>query len=270
MQAQTERQNLVREIEAGLRQGDFVPHFQPQIRLSDRQVTGVEALVRWNHKTRGCLEPDTFLHVAKDVGLLHDIDETVRTQSIDLISELSNSGLTIHSLALNVSEDHLGSPSFLEGLQRIPNLPFELRFELLETMTLDRLEGRLAWTIDRIREYGIKLDLDDFGSSKASILNLMHIDPAHLKIDRHLIAGITENGAAKRLVGSIIDMSHSLDVPVIAEGAEDEQTITCLEHLGCDYVQGFALAPPMTKEQLAKFLTSYSPAPRDTASSTKT
>ncbi|MEO1024239.1 MAG: EAL domain-containing protein [Pseudomonadota bacterium] len=256
-QAQIERQMLIREIEDGLKQGEFVPYFQPQFSLPDRNVTGVEALVRWNHATRGCLAPDTFLHVARDIGLLRDIDEAVQAQSIEMMTEVSTSDVAIKSLAVNVSEEHLGSPDFLENLARIPELPFELRFELIETMTLDRLEGRLAWTIDRIREFGFKLDLDDFGLSKASIINLMNIDPAHLKIDRHLIASITESGSAKRLVGSIIEMSHSLDVPIIAEGAEDEETVACLENLGCDYVQGFALAPPMPKEQLREFLQNY-------------
>ena len=269
MQEQVERQNMIRDIETGLEQGEFVPHFQPQFSLPERHVTGVEALVRWNHKTRGCLEPDGFLHIAKEIGLLRAIDETVRKQSLDVIHELSKSGFAVNSLAVNVSEDHLGSPDFLEDLQRIPDLPFELRFELLETMTLDRLEGRLAWTIDRIREYGFKLDLDDFGLSNASIINLTHIDPAHLKIDRHLIAGITESSAAKRLVTSIIEMSHSLDVPVIAEGAEDDKTVECLEQLGCDFVQGFVLAPPMPKDRLAEFLRSYVPKHQSAASPAK-
>ena len=176
-----------------------------------------------------------------------------------LLSDLAEAGSPVASLAINVSEERLTSESFHEALNDLPDLPFELRFELVETMALDRIEGRLAWTLDQIKEYGHKLDLDDFGSANASVLGLMNVEPAHLKIDRKLITGMGQGSVAERLVRSIIEMGHSLDVPIIAEGAEDLSIVELLEGMRCDFVQGYALAMPMNIDALERFLQTYRP-----------
>ena len=251
------QQQLAAEIERGLENREFVPFFQPQFSLPDRQPRGVEALARWQHPERGLLQPSSFIATAEDIGLLKDIDEAIFAQSIDLMSALAEGGVDVASLAVNVSSDRLVSRNFHAELDKLPDLPFELRFELVETMILDRIQGRLAWSLDRIREDGHKLDLDDFGSANASVLGLMNVEPAHLKIDRQLIQGIGAGGVAERLVGSIIEMSHSLDVPVIGEGAEDLEALERLEKLNCDFVQGYALAKPMSVADLQVFYETF-------------
>jgi predicted signal transduction protein with EAL and GGDEF domain len=252
------KRQLGHEIEAGLRNGQFLPYFQPQFSLPDRRISGVEALARWQHPERGLLNPSDFIDTAEEVGLLTEIDATILEQSVQCLSELAKTDMKIASLAVNISEKRLISPDLLETLSHFPILPFELRFELLETMTLDKIEGRLAWTLDIIREKGYLLDLDDFGSANASVLGLMNVEPSHLKIDRNLIMGMKAGNVAERLVRSIIEMGHSLEIPIIAEGAEDMTCVRLLEALDCDFVQGFALARPGSYENLVAFVQSYS------------
>lgn len=252
-----EKRQLAEEIEIGLERGEFVPFFQPQFSLPDRKITGVEALVRWVHPKRGHLLPHSFLGTAQEIGVIERIDEITFEKSVQGLFHLKQSGLHIESLAVNVSEERLKSPKFLKALNDLPTLPFELRFELVENMVLDRIEGRLAWTLDCIREYGHKLDLDDFGSANASVLGLMNVEPAHLKIDRHLVIGMDDGNVAERLVRSIVEMGHSLGIPIIAEGAEDMDAVMALEEMRCDFVQGFALARPMNIGNLGQFLRSY-------------
>ncbi|MCV3272116.1 EAL domain-containing protein [Roseobacter sp. WL0113] len=269
-QALEEQHQLATEIKEGLENQEFVPFFQPQFSLPDRRFSGLEALARWQHPRRGLLEPANFITSAEDVGLLEKIDEVIFEQSIEMLLDLERSGVPVGSLAVNVSSDRLVSQDFHTKLDRLPKLPFELRFELVETMLLDQIEGRLAWTLDRIREDGHRLDLDDFGSANASVLGLMNVEPAHLKVDKKLIVGVGQECVAERLVRSIIEMSHSLDVPVIAEGAEDLAAVERLEEMNCDFVQGYALAMPMSLVQLRAFLQDYHqdrPAAQDRLSS---
>ncbi|MEL6520983.1 MAG: EAL domain-containing protein [Pseudomonadota bacterium] len=258
-QALDEQRRLAEELKEGLERQEIVPFFQPQFSLSDRKVSGVEALARWRHGERGLLLPDSFLPLAEELGLTHEIDKVIFHQSLDQMLSLSKMGQQIGSLALNVSSERLISQAFRVELDQLPALPFDLRFELVETMILDQVDGRLAWTLDRIREDGHKLDLDDFGSGHASVLGLLNVEPAHLKIDKKLVQGVGSEGVIERLVQSIIEMAHSLNVPVIAEGAEDMIVVDRLEEMGCDFVQGYALGKPMPFTALSQFLRTYNP-----------
>ncbi|WP_424934157.1 putative bifunctional diguanylate cyclase/phosphodiesterase [Amaricoccus macauensis] len=259
-----ELRKLGQEIEEGLANGEFVPHFQPQFRLPGLEVSSVEALVRWEHPERGTLPPAAFLELARDLNLLPTIDRLVLQSSVQRMKELHAQGHRFGALAVNLSEERMASSDFSETLDGLTNLPFELRFELMETMVLDKIEGRMAWTLDRIRESGFALDLDDFGAANASILGLMNVEPAHLKIDRNLVSGMADGNIPERLVRSIIEMGHSLDIPVIAEGADTMEKVGRLAEMRCDFVQGFALARPMAFAELTVFLESRT-GPRKTA-----
>ena len=254
MRAVLNERELGREIETGLETGQFLPFFQPQFRLSDRILSGVEALVRWRHPDKGLLTPKDFLETAKELNFIADIDAMMMQSSVELLVDLNQAGISIPSLAVNVSEERLQAPDFVSSLQSLKGLPFELRFELVETMALDNLEEQLAWTLEQIRQAGFLLDLDDFGVANASVLGLMNVEPSHIKIDRNLVSGIEQDNVFERLVQSIIGMGHSLGIPIIAEGADTLEQVERLATMNCDFAQGFALAKPMDIHDLSSFL----------------
>lgn len=250
---QTERK-LTAEIMNGLEKGQFLPFFQPQFKLPEKTVAGVEALVRWDHPERGLLSPQDFLETARELNLLAGIDAMMLEQSVGLMKSLCEQGIDIQALAVNLSEERLMSPDFPGALHRVRELPFDLRFELAETMALDNLGAETAALLDQIRAAGCLLDLDDFGVANASVLGLMNIEPSHIKIDRNLVFGIEPGNTFERLVRSIVDMGHSLNIPVIAEGADTLEQVERLSLMTCDYAQGYALAKPMHVDDLAEFL----------------
>lgn len=254
MRAVLNERELGREIETGLETGQFLPFFQPQFRLSDRILSGVEALARWRHPDKGLLTPKDFLETAKELNFIADIDAMMMQSSVELLVDLNQAGISIPSLAVNVSEERLQAPDFVSSLQSLKGLPFELRFELVETMALDNLEEQLAWTLEQIRQAGFLLDLDDFGVANASVLGLMNVEPSHIKIDRNLVSGIEQDNVFERLVQSIIGMGHSLGIPIIAEGADTLEQVERLATMNCDFAQGFALAKPMDIDDLSSFL----------------
>ncbi|MEM8703456.1 MAG: EAL domain-containing protein, partial [Pseudomonadota bacterium] len=248
---------LTAEILGGLEQGQFLPFFQPQFKLPEKTVAGVEALVRWEHPERGLLSPQDFLDTARDLNLLADIDAMMLEQSVGLLKDLGDTGVDVPALAVNLSEERLTSPAFRDALQLVRDLPFELRFELVETMALDNLDAEVATVLDQIRAAGCRLDLDDFGMANASVMGLMNIEPSHIKIDRNLVSGIEAGNTFERLVRSIIDMGHSLNISVIAEGADSLEQVGRLALMKCDYAQGYALAKPMPIDDLAEFLKTH-------------
>ncbi|WP_035900234.1 EAL domain-containing protein [Labrenzia sp. DG1229] len=254
MTAVLHERELGREIEAGLETGQFLPFFQPQFRLPDRSLSGVEALVRWKHPEKGLLTPKDFLETARELKFLADIDAMMLKRSAKLLCGLSQAGIAIPSLAVNISEERLQAPDFVSSLQTLGDLPFELRFELVETMALDNLDDQLAATLEQIREAGFLLDLDDFGVANASVLGLMNVEPSHIKIDRNLVSGVEQGNVFERLVHSIIGMGHSLGIPIIAEGADTLEQVERLAAMNCDFAQGFALAKPMGIDDLSEFL----------------
>lgn len=251
---------LATELKIALENGDIIPYYQPQFDLPNLHVTGVEALARWKHPERGVLFPSDFLPLAREMGLLKLLDEVIMDTSVKQMSQLAKRGINIPALSLNLSEERLGHPGLISSVQNLPDAPFEIRFELLETLALDSIEGHVAHALDAIRKLGHRIDLDDFGASNASLLGLLNVDPSHLKIDRMLVAQISNSPIAERLVKTVIEMGHSLGILIISEGVEDLETLQRLIRLGSDTVQGNFLATAMDFESLAAFLAEYEPA----------
>ena len=132
--------------------------------------------------------------------------------------------------------------------------PGVLSFELVETIYLDERDDRFSRTIDQIKALGIDIEIDDFGTGYASIVSLTKLKPRRLKIDRQLVTPIVRSVAQRRLVQSIVDIGRSLDIEIVAEGVETMEHARLLRELGCDILQGYALAKPMTGEDLERFV----------------
>ncbi|MCB1444744.1 MAG: EAL domain-containing protein [Rhizobiaceae bacterium] len=242
------------EILSGLERGEFVPHYQLQFRAADLSVAGVETLARWQHPERGLLTPDKFLQVADDLDVVAAIDRMILDKALADFARWRQEGIDIPKISVNVSSHRLADPALEESLRGIDVPAGALSFELLESIFLDDCNETVARNLRLIRTLGIGIEIDDFGTGHASIVSLLRTGPGTLKIDRELIAPLTTTVEQRRLVGSIIEMGKSLGIKVVGEGVETRAHVRILERLGCDTLQGFALARPMPPDRIGPFI----------------
>ena len=249
------RKTLGDELITALERDEIVPFYQPQFSTHDLNIAGMEALARWIHPTKGLISPAEFLPVAQEMGLMGEVDRKIMKQAAQELMRLDAVGCYVPRVSVNISAQRLREPTFIDDLKSL-SLPSErLAFELLESVYLDDTDEQMSWTLDTIRDLGIELEIDDFGSGHASILSLLGVRPNRFKIDRQVIADIHRSDTTRSLVRSIIGIGKSLDVEVLAEGIETHHHIAELQKLDCGYLQGFALAKPMKGDDLFDFLT---------------
>lgn len=241
-------------ILAGIEQRRFLPYYQPQFCARTLDIVSLETLARWNHPTRGILGPDTFLKIAEDLDCVATIDGIVLEKALDDFARWEERGLGIHRISTNVSAKRLHDPELRHTLRRLPIRPQTLSFELLESIFLDDCDRTVLENLAEIRRLGIDIEIDDFGTGHASIISLLKLGPRRLKIDRQLVKPVNRSPGQRKLVGTIIEIGRSLDIEVIAEGVETSAHVTILRDLGCNILQGFALARPLPAEAIADFV----------------
>lgn len=246
------------EILTGLEQGQFIVHYQPQFDASTLEVAGVEALVRWDHPTRGILGPDIFLKAAEELNVLSIIDGTVLHQALVDFEDWSSIGLAVPRIAVNVSASRLGDEELIQSLIGLGIQPGAVSFELVESIFLDDNDTSVGANVERIKALGIDIEIDDFGTGYASIVSLLKLKPRRLKIDRQLVTPIVTSAAQRGLVQSIIEIGRSLGIEVIAEGVETAEHVRILRKLGCHGLQGYVFARPMAAGPLKAFIGSRS------------
>lgn len=242
------------EILRGLERNEFIAYFQPQFCPSSLDVIGVEALVRWDHPTKGLLSPHAFLRTAEDINVVASIDQKILEQALFQIWRWEANGIRIPKVSVNLSYPRLRDDNLVERLKQMRIPEGRLSFELLESISFDENDVTVLSNIERIKELGIAIEIDDFGTGYASILSLTKLTPRRLKIDRQLILPILTSPAQRRLVESIIDIGTSLGIEVIAEGVETLEHARILKELGCHGLQGYAFARPMNANDLATFV----------------
>lgn len=248
-----ETKRLADDILRGLENDEFEAFYQPQFDARSRDITGVEALVRWRHPRHGLLAPDRFMRVAEELNVVTAIDRLVLEQGLRDHAAWRAAGLTVPTLAVNVSARRLHDEDLIAQLRAMRIEPGVVAFELVESIFLDEEDEVAMSNIRAIKELGIAIEIDDFGTGYASIVSLMKLQPARLKIDRQFIAPIMDSPSQRKLVRSIVDIGASLGIGIIAEGVETMDHATALERMGCDVLQGFAFARPMTAETFAAF-----------------
>ncbi|MEM9140112.1 MAG: GGDEF domain-containing phosphodiesterase, partial [Pseudomonadota bacterium] len=249
-------------IRAGLPRGEFVPYFQAQIDARTFQIAGFEALARWHHPTDGVLSPAAFLGIAEDLNVVSQIDRAMLEATLRHYRAWTDEHLPVPRLSINVSSRRLREPDLIAGLREL-NLPRGVfSFELLESAFLDNADEQIVWNLDMLREMGLDVELDDFGSGHASIISLIKLRPDALKIDRELIATITTDPSRRDLVRSIIDIGRSLNVRVVAEGVETLGQADLLRDLGCDTLQGYVFSKPMPAQAVPGFIQDWTAQPQ--------
>ncbi|MHB1103505.1 MAG: bifunctional diguanylate cyclase/phosphodiesterase [Devosia sp.] len=255
LQAEVVRtKRLADEILHGLENNEFLPHYQPQFDAHTLDVVGVEALARWNHPTEGLLAPGMFFDVAEELSIVSVIDRMILEQSLGQFEVWAAAGVGVPRISVNVSARRLQDEQLIGGLKGLAIKPGTVSFELVESIFLDETDDIVLWNIDQIKDLGIDVEIDDFGTGYASIVSLLKLKPKRLKIDRELVLPVVESAAQRNLVASIIEIGKSLGIEVVGEGIETMDHARVMRDLGCDILQGFALARPMGAPELTSFL----------------
>lgn len=248
------------DILGGLERSEFIPYYQPQVDPVTHRIVGMEALARWMHPTEGMLTPDKFLKIAEDLDVVATIDTSILHQVLAQAAAWRKAGIEVPHLSVNVSARRLGDEGLISGLRDLEIEPGSMSFELLESIFLDDNDDMVAWNVDRIKDLGIDIEIDDFGTGYASIIGLMKLKPRRLKIDRQLITPVVDSDRQRQLVQSIIDIGKSLGIDVVAEGVETMEHARILRDLGCDRLQGYAFARPMSAAAAEAFMREHRPA----------
>lgn len=245
----TETADVIQELELGIAEHQFVPHFQPQIDLATGRVAGVEVLARWAHPLRGILAPSHWLEAADRAGLMPAIDCIVMCQAIKVFKDWRASGVPFGKPSFNLTVANLRSAEFTECLVdelMLANIPTgDVQIELLEAILFDSSDPTLIERCFRLHEAGFKLALDDFGTGHASIATLIDMPISVLKIDRSFVTGLDRKPKLQRITKSILAMSTQIGLEVIAEGVENEAELGLISDYGCRFVQGYFFAPPL-------------------------
>nr|WP_245459170.1 MULTISPECIES: EAL domain-containing protein [unclassified Mesorhizobium] len=257
------RKQLEHDIKVAIAERAFQVYFQPQVSLTNGTISGIEALVRWNHAERGMIPPGEFIPVAEKCGFMPEIGRIVITKAINEAAKWNRAGIAFGRLAVNVSGTELREHDFdaflFETLEKAGLPPQKLSLEIVESVILDDEKTGIAAKLRHIRAAGVHLELDDFGTGYAS---LSHVNPNEidrLKIDRRFVQNIHENGDNSKIVRAITELARGLGISIVAEGAETEAELDSLMAIGCDQVQGYSIAFPMPHDKALEWLTARMP-----------
>ena len=247
---------LVEELRAGLDNGQLVVHHQPQVDVATGRTVGVEALVRWEHPTRGLLGPAEFLPLAELHGLMGPLTETVLRQAVEQIARWRRDGRDLR-ISVNLSASNLldvGLPARVAALLRQHGVPSSaLVLEVTETVLMSDPELSLT-VVGALAELGTTVSIDDFGTGYASLTYLRELPVGELKLDRSFTADLLTDARTAAIVSSTIALAHQLGLRVVAEGVEQTSTLARLEQLGCDESQGYLHARPLPADELVRWL----------------
>jgi EAL domain-containing protein (putative c-di-GMP-specific phosphodiesterase class I) len=250
------RMELEMDLREALEKGEFFLAYQPTINLSDMSPTGVEALIRWKHAVRGVVQPDDFIPLLEETGLITEIGKWVLEQACHQGAAWREAGYEI-GMAVNVSARQLDTDEFVtdvrDALSHSGLEPSALTLELTET-TLMRDAEETARRLTTIKGLGVRLAIDDFGTGYSSLAHLQKFPVDALKIDRSFISGLNDNQEGETLLHTLVQLGKALSIETLAEGIEQPQELTLLQGEQCDSGQGFLYARPLDVAATEKFL----------------
>ncbi|TAG47566.1 MAG: bifunctional diguanylate cyclase/phosphodiesterase [Betaproteobacteria bacterium] len=248
------------ELSAAMTQQQFELHFQPQLSLDGTRLFGVEALIRWNHPTRGLVSPEYFIRVAEDVHLILPIGQWVMDQALLQVKLWQAAGWREARVAVNLSSNQFRDGDFVQNvvsaLERANVSGHCLELELTERMVMGEQSQVLA-VLRQLKALGITLSIDDFGTGFSSLSRLRSLPIDLLKIDQSFIEDIPESHSALAVVTSLIQLAKGLSIQVVAEGVETEAQRECLDLLGCSIAQGYLSARPMPADEFLQWLSAF-------------
>lgn len=254
----SERLELAVDLQTGITRGELTLYAQPQVRLEDCAITGVEMLVRWNHPRLGLLQPGSFVPLAEQTGLDWPMTEWVLDEGLKALADWSAAGLKLN-VSVNVSPNALRDGQLrdlTEELLTRHGVPAErLVMEVTES-TLFANTTMAAEVLQGLSALGVRVSIDDFGTGFSSLSRLRRLPVDEIKIDYNFVRTMLRDEDDAAIVRSVISLSKDLGLNCVAEGIEDQDVYAALQSLGCDSAQGFYMARPMPVDQIAGWLQS--------------
>ncbi len=242
---------------------EFLLYYQPQVDLHSRRIIGVEALLRWMHPEQGLIEPDRFIPFAEETQLIIPIGEWVLRNACRQAKAWEEAGLPPMRMAVNLSMQQFRQPDFVavvrSALDESGLDPTHLELEITEGFLAHNIE-KTAQMLHELKDLGVNLSIDDFGTGFSSLNYLRKFPLKKLKIDQSFVRDITTNTDDANIAEAIIALGKSLQLEVVAEGVEEEGQLYFLRTHGCDQVQGFLVSHPLPAEELTPLLREYSDA----------
>ncbi len=252
-------QQTVADMRVAIEQKQFVMFFQPQINYDTGKVFGAEALVRWNHPTRGMLPPGEFIPAFEKSGFITEMDRHIWTLACEYIRRwIDMGGVDIPiTVSVNVSRIDIFNPALVDDIVRIAEehgVPHDkLKLEITESAYMDNPE-QLIDMVQAFKAHGFTVEMDDFGSGYSSLNTLKDVPVDILKLDLRFLSGDEHTGRGGNILSSVVRMARWLDMPVIAEGVETAEQAQYLKSIGCELMQGYLFARPMPAESFETFV----------------
>jgi diguanylate cyclase (GGDEF)-like protein len=248
-----ERRKIALDLRSAIQNNELSLHFQPQFNVATRELTGFEALVRWNSRVRGRVSPVEFIPVAEETGMIHEIDDWVlRTACMKAVL-----WETVPRIAVNISAKAIGRMGFAQSVHAILMetglAPSRLELEVTETALIQDL-NRALHSLRQIKSFGISIAMDDFGTgySSLSLLNSFPFD--RIKIDKSFVQMAGTNSRAEAIFRTVIGLGGALGVPVLVEGVETDEQLDFAVKAGCEELQGYRFGKPMSEEDTEAML----------------
>lgn len=246
-------EELKRDVQKGIQNGEFVPYFQPKVNVQTKEIIGAEALVRWNHPTKGLVSPAVFIPLCEKSGLITEIDMLIYDKVLHFLQDLEEKGIPRYPISINFSRMHLMDLSFLTVFKdlaiehKIPSNLIEL--ELTESAIFDNMEMLLEFT-KIVHGNGFTLAMDDFGSGYSSLNMLKNIPIDVLKVDKEFLSESDDPIRRKVIFETMVQMARKLNIDIIVEGVETLENVELMNACDCKFAQGYYFARPMDMDKI--------------------
>jgi diguanylate cyclase (GGDEF)-like protein len=253
------RMELEMDLRDALANDEFLLAYQPTLSLSDMAPTGVEALIRWRHPVRGLVQPDEFIPLLEETGLITEVGRWVLDEACRQGAAWREAGYPV-AMAVNVSGRQLDSDQLVAEIQNALSAsglePGALMLEITETTLMRNVEDT-ARRLKEIKRLGVRIAIDDFGTGYSSLAHLQRFPIDALKIDRSFISGLSDNKEGETLIHTLVQLGKALSIETFAEGIEQQQELSLLRDEACDSGQGFLFARPLSVADTETFLQNW-------------
>jgi EAL domain-containing protein (putative c-di-GMP-specific phosphodiesterase class I) len=245
------------DIFNAIHNNEFILYYQPQFDMETRTVYGMEALLRWRHPELGVLSPAYFIDILEQNEMINEVGKFVLAEACNEIKKWHQRGYDDLSISVNISEMQLQDPSFFNFVQDLLEKtklePKYLHFEITERILIHPVE-KILNVLSRLRNIGIKIFIDDFGTKYSSLNYLYNLPTDGIKIDKSFIDKIQNSERNFIIIKNIIQLAYELNLEVVAEGVERAEQLNCLVDINCNRIQGFIFGKPVSSDHFIDFL----------------